>query len=127
MPGYHTSRDFESELRELRAHLLAMGARCERSVQLALKAFIEGSAELIHEEEVIEVLNQYLSEMTDAIMDNGGTLVSYIGDGIMAIFGAPLEQTDHADRAVSRHHALPLQLPPHADVLHVVVAGMFLP
>ena len=49
MPGYHTSRDFESELRELRAHLLAMGARCERSVQLALKAFIEGSAELIAE------------------------------------------------------------------------------
>src|SRR5258706_13220583 len=49
MPGYHTSRDFESELRELRAHLLAMGARCERSVQLALKAFIEGSAELIEE------------------------------------------------------------------------------
>ena len=44
MPGYHTSRDFESELRELRAHLLAMGARCERSVQLALNAFIEGSA-----------------------------------------------------------------------------------
>src|SRR5438874_6233017 len=49
MPGYHTSRDFESELRELRAHLHAMGARCERSVQLALKAFIEGSAELIAE------------------------------------------------------------------------------
>ncbi len=49
MPGYHTSRDFESELRELRAHLLAMGARCERSVQLALKAFIEGSAELTAE------------------------------------------------------------------------------
>jgi phosphate transport system protein len=49
MPGYHTSRDFESELRELRAHLLAMGARCERSVQLAVKAFIEGSAELTAE------------------------------------------------------------------------------
>src|SRR3954464_12496430 len=49
MPGYHTSRDFESELRELRAHLLAMGARCERSVQLALKAFIEGSDELTSE------------------------------------------------------------------------------
>jgi phosphate transport system protein len=49
MPGSHTSRDFESELRELRAHLLAMGARCERSVQLALKAYLEGSAELCEE------------------------------------------------------------------------------
>ncbi len=54
MPGYHTSRDFESELRELRAHLLAMGARCERSVQLALKAFIEGSAELTAEVKALD-------------------------------------------------------------------------
>jgi phosphate transport system protein len=35
----HTSRDFETELRELRAQALAMGARCERVVQLALDAF----------------------------------------------------------------------------------------
>ena len=39
--------------------------------------------------------------MTDAIMDHGGTLVSYMGDGIMAVFGAPIEQPDHADRAVA--------------------------
>jgi adenylate cyclase len=51
--------------------------------------------------EVVEVLNVYLGEMTDAIMDHGGTLVSYIGDGIMAVFGAPLEQADHADRAIA--------------------------
>ena len=35
----HTSRDFESELRELRAHCMSMGARCERSLSLALDAF----------------------------------------------------------------------------------------
>jgi adenylate cyclase len=51
--------------------------------------------------EVVEVLNVYLGEMTDAIMDHGGTLVSYIGDGIMAVFGAPIEQPDHADRAIA--------------------------
>jgi adenylate cyclase len=39
--------------------------------------------------------------MTEAILDAGGTLISYMGDGIMAIFGAPLEQDDHADRAVA--------------------------
>ncbi|GAC1437654.1 MAG: CHASE2 domain-containing protein [Solirubrobacteraceae bacterium] len=50
---------------------------------------------------VIEFLNRYLSEMTDAILDHGGTLVSYMGDGIMAVFGAPLAQTDHADRALA--------------------------
>jgi len=51
--------------------------------------------------EVVETLNRYLSEMTDAIMDHGGTLVSYMGDGIMAVFGAPIEQADHADRAIA--------------------------
>ncbi len=49
---------------------------------------------------VIDVLNEYLSEMSDAVLDNGGTLVAYMGDGIMAVFGAPLEVTDHADRAL---------------------------
>ncbi|MGO9489409.1 MAG: CHASE2 domain-containing protein [Solirubrobacteraceae bacterium] len=49
---------------------------------------------------VIEVVNHYLNEMTEAILDAGGTLIAYMGDGIMAVFGAPLEQEDHADRAV---------------------------
>ncbi|HTR89656.1 MAG TPA: adenylate/guanylate cyclase domain-containing protein [Solirubrobacteraceae bacterium] len=49
---------------------------------------------------VIEVVNHYLNEMTEAILDAGGTLIAYMGDGIMAVFGAPIEQDDHADRAV---------------------------
>ena len=50
---------------------------------------------------VVEVLNHYLGTMTDSIMDHGGTLVSFMGDGIMAVFGAPLDQEDHADRALA--------------------------
>ena len=50
---------------------------------------------------MIEVLNRYLGEMSEAILDHGGTLVAYMGDGIMAVFGAPLEQPDHADRALA--------------------------
>jgi adenylate cyclase len=50
---------------------------------------------------VIDVVNHYLNEMTEAILDAGGTLIAYMGDGIMAVFGAPLEQEDHADRAVA--------------------------
>jgi adenylate cyclase len=53
-----------------------------------------------HAGEVIDILNRYLTEMTDAIMGHGGTLIGYLGDGIIAIFGAPLEQDDHADRAL---------------------------
>ena len=49
---------------------------------------------------VIEVVNYYLNEMTEAILAAGGTLISYMGDGIMAVFGAPMDQPDHADRAL---------------------------
>jgi adenylate cyclase len=51
--------------------------------------------------DVLEILNRYLTEMTDAIMEHGGTLIAYLGDGIVAIFGAPLEQEDHANRALA--------------------------
>jgi adenylate cyclase len=49
--------------------------------------------------QVIEMVNRHLEEIADAVLDNGGTLVSYTGDGIMAVFGAPIEQPDHAERA----------------------------
>jgi adenylate cyclase len=58
-------------------------------------------AETLTPPQVIEVLNHYLSEMSDAILNHGGTLVSYMGDGIFAVFGAPLELPDHADRALA--------------------------
>ena len=50
--------------------------------------------------EVIGVLNRYLTEMSDAILDHDGTLVAYMGDGIMAVFGAPIASEDHADKAL---------------------------
>lgn len=59
------------------------------------------SAEHLRAEEVITVLNSYLGDMSDAILDHGGTLISYMGDGIYAIFGAPIEIPDHADRALA--------------------------
>jgi adenylate cyclase len=51
-------------------------------------------------DEVIDVLNDYLGEMSDSILDHGGTLLAFMGDGIYAVFGAPLDQPDHRDRAV---------------------------
>jgi adenylate cyclase len=50
-------------------------------------------------DEVIEVLNRYLTSMTDVILRHGGTLVAFMGDGILAAFGAPISMDDHADRA----------------------------
>ena len=58
-------------------------------------------AERLPADIVIDVLNRYVSEMSDAILDNGGTLVTYMGDGIMAVFGAPIEMAGHADCALA--------------------------
>jgi len=47
-------------------------------------------------ESVVSLLNEYLSEMTDIIFDFGGTVDKFEGDAIMAFYGAPLPQEDHA-------------------------------
>jgi adenylate cyclase len=48
---------------------------------------------------VVELLNEYFSEMTDLIFESGGTLDKYLGDGIMAVYGAPIPKPDDALRA----------------------------
>jgi adenylate cyclase len=69
---------------------------------------------------VIEVVNCYLNEMTEAILAAGGTLISYMGDGIMAVFGAPLEQPDHADRALA---AATEMIGPRLDAFNAWIAA----
>ena len=51
--------------------------------------------------ELVALMNAYLSRMTDIIEAHGGFVDKYIGDAIVAIFGAPLEAEDHAARAVA--------------------------
>jgi adenylate cyclase len=56
-------------------------------------------AERVGPERVLEVLNRYLGQMSEAILEHGGTVVSYMGDGIMAVFGSPVARPDHARAA----------------------------
>ena len=60
-----------------------------------------GFSETRSPETVIDILNRYLTTMTDVILKHGGTLVTFMGDGIMAVFGAPIPTDDHADRALA--------------------------
>jgi class 3 adenylate cyclase len=51
-------------------------------------------------EDTIDLLNTYYTLMFEAISDQGGVVNQMVGDGLMAIFGAPLAQPDHCDQAV---------------------------
>jgi adenylate cyclase len=57
-------------------------------------------AENLPPEEVAEVLEGFFTHSVEAIFANGGTLDKFIGDCVMAFFGAPMPQPDHAQRAV---------------------------
>jgi class 3 adenylate cyclase/DNA-binding NarL/FixJ family response regulator len=46
-------------------------------------------------------LNRHRAEMNRAILSEGGTVMQYVGDAVMAVFGAPVASADHADRAVA--------------------------
>ncbi|MCF7789032.1 MAG: adenylate/guanylate cyclase domain-containing protein [Prosthecobacter sp.] len=56
-------------------------------------------SEKLTPERLVTLMNDYLSEMTDILQDNGGTLDKFIGDAIVGMFGAPLPYAGHAHSA----------------------------
>ncbi|MBM3275680.1 MAG: adenylate/guanylate cyclase domain-containing protein [Candidatus Sericytochromatia bacterium] len=50
--------------------------------------------------DLVELLNRYFGRMVGCVIDEGGMVNKFIGDGIMAVFGAPVSRDDHAHRAV---------------------------
>ncbi|PJA54460.1 MAG: hypothetical protein CO167_03745 [Candidatus Marinimicrobia bacterium CG_4_9_14_3_um_filter_48_9] len=56
-------------------------------------------SELVSAQDLVALLNEYLTKMTDILLSEGGTLDKYEGDAIIAFFGAPVRLPDHAVRA----------------------------
>ncbi len=75
----------------------------ERLVLSVLYADLRGStslAEHLNPDVLVEFMNDYLGRMANVVLDEGGTLDKFVGDEVMALFGAPFAQPDHALRSV---------------------------
>ena len=60
---------------------------------------------------VVNFLNALLTPLTNAVLEQSGTIDKYLGDGLMAFWNAPLDQTDHATRACRAALSMMAQLP----------------
>jgi adenylate cyclase len=100
--GRFLSPNVASRILAATDHGAELGAPEVREVTI-LFADISGftaMSETMSPSTVALLLNDYLSRMTDVIFKYDGTLDKYIGDAIMAIFGAPIDMPDHAQRAI---------------------------
>ena len=101
MFGQYVSENFVNELVSDPAKLKLGGERKELSI---LFSDIEGFTSISESkkpEELVSFINEYLSDMTEIILSNQGTLDKYIGDAVMAFWGAPIELKNHAYLACS--------------------------
>lgn len=81
------------------SHLKLGGERRELTIFFSDLQGFSSISERLEPEALTSLLNDYLSDMTDIILDEGGTLDKYEGDAIIAFWNAPLALPDHAERA----------------------------
>ncbi len=80
-----------------------IGGGGRRQVGTVLFSDIRGFTQMSEElptEDLVARVNEYFQVMTDIVFNNDGTAVSFVGDGMLAVFGIPIAAPDHADRAV---------------------------
>ncbi len=102
--GAHFSPDVARAIAEPSGD--AGGAHREVSILMCDMRGFTALSEERDAREVVALLNQYLSVMVSAIEEHGGTVDKFMGDGILAYFGAPGHMADHAPRATRCAHAM---------------------
>jgi class 3 adenylate cyclase len=98
--GRYMSDEVVDTLLESKAALRLGGERRVLTVMLTDLRGFTALCERLSPEQAVRTLNNYLAEMTAIIQRNGGNINSFIGDGIMVLFGAPIWRDDHVDRAL---------------------------
>jgi len=96
---YHSPAVIEAVLSDSGDEAAVVTLR-ETSILFADIVGFTARCETLPPEDVAAFLNQFFSLAADVIFKHGGTLDKFIGDAVMAFFGAPLPQEDHAERAV---------------------------
>jgi adenylate cyclase len=89
-------------VQQMLKHPEALRLGGERRVITLLFTDIRGfttMSENLNPEALVNLLHEFLNPMSNIIINQGGTIDKYMGDAIMALFGAPLEQPDHASKA----------------------------
>jgi len=76
------------------------GVRLDLSVLVVDVRGFTTLSEALEPEEVVELLNRWLGPACQPILDQGGVVDKFLGDGILAVFGAPVPREDHARRAL---------------------------
>jgi adenylate cyclase len=94
--GQYVQPEFVHELIEDPEKLRLGGEKKELTVMFSDLAGFTTISESMPPEHLVSFLNEYLGAMTDIIFQNGGTVDKFIGDAIMAFWGAPIEQRNHA-------------------------------
>jgi adenylate cyclase len=91
-------------VQELQAHpekLRLGGERKELTFMFTDIASFTTTSEATPPEVLVPVLNDYLNQASKIVIAHGGTVDKFIGDALVAIFGAPIQQPDHAARAIA--------------------------
>ncbi|MDX6768552.1 MAG: adenylate/guanylate cyclase domain-containing protein [Elusimicrobiota bacterium] len=94
--GHYLSPEIVRRISESPESLRLGGERREVTFYFSDIAGFTTFSEKLEPEALTKLMNTYLGEMTDTVLETGGTLDKYIGDAVMAFWGAPLPMKDHA-------------------------------
>jgi adenylate cyclase len=97
---HYVSEEVVEELLKYPGEIPLGGNRVEVTVLFADIRGFTAFSEKRDPRQVVSILNSYFAMMADIILKNKGTLDKYIGDGILAFFGAPIVRVEHAELAV---------------------------
>ena len=108
--GRFLSDEIVRQLLDTPDGLMLGGKKRELTILMSDLRGFTSMSEQMEPQSLIAMLNHYLGTMTDVIQQYNGTIIEFIGDGILAIFGAPLASDHHASDAVAAAVAMQMQM-----------------